>query len=79
MQSISDLTFKNQLVIVTVILLTMYIFAVVPKAVQLVKMLAKNKSILKKILLGLFFVISVSADLTIVILAIHGLVYFLKS
>lgn len=78
MKSLSNLIMHDQIVMVTSILLVMYIFAVVPKAIDLFKIITKSKNLTKKMFYSVFFLVSVSADLAIMILAIHGLVYFLK-
>jgi hypothetical protein len=79
MKSLSDIIAQHQLVAVTGILLVMYFFAVVPKSVELFKFLIKTKGTFKKTMYSMFFIVSVVADLAIMTLAIHGLVYFLKA
>jgi|GEM_PF-6735315 len=78
MRNLVNLVMQQQIIVVTLILLVMYIIAVVPKAIELLKYISKNKSFLKKTMFSLFFLVSISADLAIMVLAIHGLVYFLN-
>lgn len=79
MNNLTNLAFQQQMVMITGILLIMYFIAIVPKTLELFKYVVKNKSFAKKMLYFVFFLISFVADVSIMVLAIHGLVYFLKS